>query len=290
MTVENTVGLRSGVTPMPDGQNVLANCARVVALHSREWNLSSEQETSYAQAIATYTPEPYNNAQLQRIARYYHLDHQEVQALCDAQHPRHHEAWAKWSQQVLRFLHNANLDWVTDSAVDVEDLSQIALKELHESIASYHFGSRFSTWAYTVILRAARHTVRTQYAAKRNGTLVAIDDPDTVAYLSNPGDDPVTLAQNTELSKVINDILLERGGPQWVKIFQCWAQEDKRLVDIGRQVGLSTGRVSILIDQMRSLLRDHVVISEWYDPEAVQGDVSNRGEKKLGDDLREITS
>jgi RNA polymerase sigma factor (sigma-70 family) len=275
---------------MSDKRIVLADCVRVVALLGREWNLSSEQETAYAQAIAAYIPEPYNDAQLQRLVRYYYLDHQEVQALRDAQNLGHQEAWAQWPQQALRFLRDANLDWVSDSAVDVEDLVQIALKELHVAIASYHFSSRFSTWAYTVILRAARHTVRAQHAAKRRGTLIAIDDPETATYLSMHSDDPAVMAQSAALITVINGILAERGGPRWVEIFQCWAQEDKRLVDIGQQVGLSAGRVSMLLDQMLRLLRDHVDIREWYRPEEGQGDTRSKDEEQLGDAIRETTA
>jgi RNA polymerase sigma factor (sigma-70 family) len=269
---------------------VLADCVRVVALLGREWNLSAEEEATYAHAIAASIPEPYNDAQLQRIARYYHLDYQEVQALRDAQNRGHLDAWAKWPQRVRQFLHNANLDWVTDNAIAVEDLVQIALKELYEAIASYHFGSRFSTWAYTVILRAARHAVRAQRAAKRSGTLVAIDDPETAAQLSSHGDDPTALAQNAELIKVINGILEARGGLRWVEIFQCWAHEDQRLVDIGRQVGLSTGRVSVLIEQMRSLLRQNPDLLEWYHSEIGQGDAPDADEKQLGDAPGEITA
>lgn len=48
------------------------------------------------------------------------------------------------------------------------------------------------------------------------------------------------------------------------------------------------GRVSILIDQMRMLLRQNVDLLEWYHPEDEQGDTPSGDEKQLGDTTGEI--
>lgn len=264
---------------MTDRRAVLADCVQAVALLARELDFSSAQETAYAQAIATYLPAGYTDSQLQRLVRCYHLDHEEVQALGDAQHPRHQEAWVKWPPQVLRILRDNNLAWLTDSAIDTEDLVQIALKELHESISSYRFNSRLSTWAYTVIVRAVRHVIRDQGAAKRSGSRTSLDDPETMALLSTHIDDPSTVVQAAALTADILRILTERGGPRWAEIFQLWVQEDERLVDIGQRVGLNAARVSILLKQMRSLLQQHADIIEWYRPLENENRTRSQGEE-----------
>lgn len=41
------------------------------------------------------------------------------------------------------------------------------------------------------------------------------------AQLSSHSEDPAVLAQNAELIKVINGILLAHGGSRWVDIYQC---------------------------------------------------------------------
>jgi RNA polymerase sigma factor (sigma-70 family) len=264
---------------MTDRSAVQADCARIVALFSHELDLSSTQEAAYAQAVVAYVPTHYNDSQLQRLVRCYHLDHQEVQALRDARHPAYQDAWAKWPPQILRILRDANFAWLADSAVDIEDLVQIALKELHGSISSYRFSSRFSTWAYTVIVRAAQRTIREQRAAKRSGTQISLDDPEMINHLGTHTDDPVVVAQATALNADILRILTEQGGPRWAEIFQRWARADQRLVDIGQQIGLSPARVSTLLNQMRHLLRQHADIVEWYRPAENLSDTQNRGEE-----------
>jgi RNA polymerase sigma factor (sigma-70 family) len=254
----------SEVEPMEDSYNPQARCAELVAALSQAWHLTAAQELAYPQAIIAYLPEDCTDAQLQRIVWYYHLDHEEVRALCDAQHTQHQEAWQRWHTQVSHILRSVNLDWLSDVAVDLEDLTQLALDKMRQSIASYRFNSRFSTWAYTVIVRTAQHVIRKQRAAKRTATVVSLDSGTALSSPADQTTDPEAHASAKELTALINSVLAEHGGLRWVEIFQLWFHEDQRLVDIGRQVGLSPSRVSILLEHMRLLLRQHPALIEWH--------------------------
>lgn len=268
---------------MANGRERQTECARIVALLSRELDLTAAQQAEYVQIITNFLPERCSEAQIARIVRCYHLDHQEVRALRDVQHPQHHHAWSAWPQQVLKILRDRNLDWLADSAIDQEDLVQIGLKDLYDALPSFRFNSRLSTWAYTVVVRAARHVVRDRRASKRSAIIISLDDPETAAYLTSHKDNPAANVQNIALIMTIEHILNEHGGPRWVKLFRLWIQQDQRLVDIGRQIGLSPTRVSVLLGQMADLLRQHVDMREWYHPE--QADNAQSEDTNRQDDM-----
>jgi RNA polymerase sigma factor (sigma-70 family) len=267
---------------MIDDRDTRVRCTEMIASLRQELDLTPEQAAAYVQAIATYLPDRSTDAQLLRLIQCYHLDHQEVQALGDPQHARYQVAWESWRKQVPRILRRAQLDWLADAALDLEDLTQIALTDLNESIAKYRFGSRFSTWAYTVIVRAGQHVIRERRAAKRTGQLVSLDDEVAVARPADQATDPEAQAGASELNALITAILAERGGPNWVKIFRLWAHEDRRLVDIGQQIGLSPSRVSVLLDQMRQLLRQHPALLEWRQLSNGEGEPASPAEQEYG--------
>jgi RNA polymerase sigma factor (sigma-70 family) len=261
--------------------SVQANCERAVALLGPELDLSSAQMAAYAETITAYVPARYNDSQLLRLVRYYHLDHEEVEALRDARHPGHEEAWAKWLPQALRILRDRNFGWLTNGALDIEDLGQIALKELHASLSTYRFNSRFSTWAYIVIVRAVQNAIRQQHAAKRNGASISIDEREALMQLGPDDDDPVIVGQAAALTADIYRILAEPGGSRWVESFQRWVLADERLIDIGQRIKLSPARLSILLDQMRTLLQQHPDIVEWYRPQRSESAAGSEDEEKL---------
>lgn len=248
---------------MGNTHNTQARCAAIVAALGREWGLTPEQQAAYVQALLEYLPGPSDDEQLQRLAVRYHLEHQEVQALLDPQDPGHQDAWRNWHTQAIKILRSANIHWLSEGAIDFEDLTQSALEELHRSIASYRYNSRFSTWAYTVIVRAGKRTLRALRAAKRTGAIVSLDDPTLRVQLVDSMADPEVNSSVAELNALINAILSAEGGQRWVEIFQLRTYDDQRLTDIGRQLGLSASRVSILLDHMRTLLRRHPDLREW---------------------------
>lgn len=248
---------------MGDTNDMQARCAEMLTTLAQEWHLAPERQAAYLRAILAYIPPHCTEGQLQRLILCYHHDHQEVQALSDPHDPGYHEAWNSWHRQVIRILRGAHLHWFADIAVDLEDLTQIALEELSTSIATYRFNSRFSTWAYVVIVRSGQHAIRERRAAKRTGTVISLDDPAAIVYPADRGTDPESQARAQELSDMIQAILIQAGGARWVEIFRLWAEEDLRLADIGRHVDLSQSRVSVLLDQMRKLLRQHPELIEW---------------------------
>src|ERR1700752_236857 len=109
----------------------------MIASLRQELHLTRAQEAAYLRAMVAYMPEHYTDSQLQRLVRCYHFDHQEVLALRDPNHAGYQAAWEHWRTQVTRILRSARLDWLADDAIELEDLTQIALAELNESIANY---------------------------------------------------------------------------------------------------------------------------------------------------------
>lgn len=248
---------------MADNRSLQTRCAEMIAVFGEEWQLTPEQQHAYTQAIIAYLPPSCTEAQLQQIIRCYHLDHTKVYVLRNSQHPGFQDAWSEWSVQVHRILRSANIQQ-SDVTLELEDLAQIALEELRRSISGYRFNSRLSTWAYTVVVRGALRAIRKQRAIKRTGDLVSLDSMPTVDYPASQSTEPEVTSSARELNELINDVLREHGGERWVEIFHLWAHNDQRLVDIGRRLGISTSWVSVLLEQMRVILREHPALLEWY--------------------------
>ena len=239
-------------------------CTRIVeALNvERDWHLTLAKEAAYVTAVAPLA-EIAGESTLQHLVENYHQDHVLVQALQDVSHPQHDAAWATVRANILPVLRYAGLAQSAHPSVDLEDIAQVALDELMKSVGTFRFESRFSTWSYMVVIRRGRRLLRDLAASKRSGTSVPLEYAEAIAASSSSATDPEMVAAGRELSDLINAVLAEAGGPRLAHIFQLWFEEDLRLVDIGRQVGLGVARVSALLEQARQILRAHPDIQAW---------------------------
>jgi RNA polymerase sigma factor (sigma-70 family) len=248
-------------------------CARVVVSLNveRGWDLTASQEAAYIAAVAAFA-EIADEATLRRLVENYHQDHVLVQALQNAGQPQHNAAWAEVRANMLPVLRFAGLGQSAHPSIDLEDIAQVALDELMKSVHTFRFESRFSTWYYTLVIRRGRRFLRDLASAKRLGIHVALEEAQSISATSSPAADPETVAIGRELSDLINSVLTEAGGLRLARIFQLWFEKDLRLVDIGRQVGLGTARVSALLEHARQVLQAHPDIQAWNHDRAKAAD------------------
>jgi RNA polymerase sigma factor (sigma-70 family) len=172
-------------------------------------------------------------------------------------------AWTEWCAHAVRIAQQHAFGAADDPLVDIDDLAQLALVELGQSLASYRYDSRFSTWAYTVIIRRVQRYVRDSRAGKRAGRPVSLDQLDAAGL---PALDPTTIEAPVAarlLLQLIMDVLGRAADQRLAQIFYLWVVEEQRLVQIGKHVQLSSGRVSALIEQARQILQRDPAMLAW---------------------------
>lgn len=245
--------------------DTLTRCiATVAALNADlQWRLTDEQQRNYARVITSYIPDSCSDSQLERIAIAYHADHEQVAALRDPQHPKHHEKWQEWQRDVVRIIRHHGFAQPDGTLASLEELTQEALTALSQSLASFGFRSRLSTWAYTTVGRNAQRYLKMLAAAKRTAAIESLDDERGAAVRLIDSSRVESGAELQALQAIIHGVLAEQGNERLAMIFRLWAQEDLRLADIGQRVGLSPGRVSVLIEQARNMLHQHPELRAW---------------------------
>lgn len=241
-------------------------CLAVLAELSREhrWTLRDEQREAYVRAIVPMLAPEASDAELFKRLLYYHLDHDLVGALVDSAHPGHRASWEAWCVSALRIVRHTGLADSTGPLSSPEDLSQIALEEVLKALPSYAYRSRFTTWAYPVIVRAVQRQCSSHRAAKRSGPTLSLDaalsatDPQASA-----GDHPEVASSAHLLAELARQVLSESKDTRMALVFQLWAVEDRRLTDIARVVGLDPSRVSVLLKEARKLLQQDPSVRAW---------------------------
>jgi RNA polymerase sigma factor (sigma-70 family) len=230
---------------------------------SEGWALDDLQRARYCGQLATLHPAGGADAALRRIALNYHLDHGLVEALADHGHALHLAAWRSWMPQALAVLRHAGLDWAGDGAGDLDDLAQVACLELACSLADYRYESRFSSWAFQVIVRSVRNELRGRRAQKRAGQTTYLDGSGAHELAAAEAEQPDSVAAAHLLSALAASVLAAQPDKRLATIFQLWACEDRRVAEIGAHVGLSQARVRVLQKQIVELLRRDHAIRTW---------------------------
>lgn len=200
------------------------------------------------------------------MALNYHLDHRIVSALGDARHPAHNDTWAHWSRQVLGVLRRSGLDWSRDSAIELDDLAQVARGDLAQALPSYRYQSRFLSWAYSVVVRSAHRHLRVSYAHRRSAPLVSLEaltTPLPVEALT-PHHEDVTYARL--LAARIHAVLSAQSDQRLIAIFRLWALEEHTSAEIGVLVDLHESRVRALLKLARTVLRNDPTLQQWQAP------------------------
>lgn len=251
---------------MERGKKRRVDCAAMVGQLNQEldWGLTVEQQRNYCCELETYLSEVCSRHLLRTIVCIYHQDHALVQALSDKHHDLHEESWQYWMGQVGAILKHAGLAWSTDVAVDLDDLMQTAIMAMIRSIPTFQYRSRFSTWAYQVIIRSVQRYIRYCKADKRAVIPDSLDlmvETDMLpyqdAYLEAKVDGALLLQR-------VADVLADQPDRRLYSIFHCWALQAWPTADIARHVSLHPSRVRTLLGQTRSMLRQHSAIRNWH--------------------------
>lgn len=242
-----------------------ARFGQVIRTLNREhgWDLDAATQTRYCNTLTSLHAAGCPEVLLLRIATNYHHDHAIVQALHDDSHRRHSDAWAAWMPQVVAVLRHAGLCWTSDGSIDLEDLAQVARLELARSLSNYRYESRFSSWAYQVIVRSVRNELRARQASKRVGRNLPLHIPDAMVVPIVEAEHPETLVAARALAELVHTVLETHPDGRLSRIFQLWAIEDRRVVEIGTLVGLSPARVRVLQAQIADLLQQDARIRAW---------------------------
>lgn len=249
----------------------LARCLAVIRERNAalRWRLDDETVQQYAQNLAAHISDHTTDDMLSDMAVNYRLDHGVVAALRAHAHPEHEAQWAQWMQQVLVVLRSAGLHWADDPAISEDDLAQIARAELVRALPAYRYQSRFSTWAYGVVVQIVKRYLRDRRALKRAARPESLD---TVAESALPAGlgQAEAAAQSASLLAAINAVLGEHPDGRLRQIFHLWAVEDRRVAEIGALIHLHPSRVRALLALARTLLSEHPDIRAWRAPEDSQ--------------------
>jgi RNA polymerase sigma factor (sigma-70 family) len=237
------------------------------------WSLSAETQREYAQFVAGYLADAaaLSDAQLLLMLRYYHTEHALVDALRDPGHPEHGEQWREWTRLALRILSAQLARGYTaiESLLSLEDLTQEAMHDLWRGLPSFHYQSRFHTWAYAVISNCLARHYRALQTQKRNALVQSqslermLSIIDTLPDQATPPPDEAAL--DGSFATLWQQVLARHPDERLVLIFQLWAYEERTLRVIGEQLNLSIARVHTLLNQAIALLRDETEIRDWLE-------------------------
>lgn len=250
---------------MSDHTVDMDRCATMLAHLNDQlgWGLSLTTQRTYCHALHAYLPTPCSDTHLRQVICNYHLDHTTVAALMQPYYPGHDAAWTAWMGQVLAILRRAGLAWTDDQAIDAEDLAQIARMALVESLPRYHYASRFSTWAYQVIVQRVQRYVRDLHAQKRAGRPQSLDQLPPIDTPLPPLEQPEDVVNARVLAAHIDAVLAAQPDPRLLAIFRLWAHADQRVVTIGQHIQLSPPRVRALLQEIRTVLQHDPVLQAW---------------------------
>lgn len=241
-------------------------CRKVLALLNEEqgWKLSNATCDQYAEDIAARVSHHAINADnLRTIIVNYYLDHALVASLRDHQHPNHDAQLQAWLQQIVRILRHNGLAQSTDSAVDQEDFVQIAATALVKALPSFQYSSRFSTWAYQVIIQSIQRTIRDSNAKKRRVRPESLDRLLDTSLCSNEREHPEIYADASVLRDLVIHILQSHPDPRLAVIFVLKEEHDRPIAEIGGHVHVSPQRVRALLAVIRDTLRNDPLIQAW---------------------------
>lgn len=237
----------------------------------RGWNLGERGRTAYVDALLPHIPPDCDDAALAARVEYYRLDHEVVRALLDDRHPAYQEAWTQWVELTLRIVRSRVPRAPAHSAVEAHDLAQEGLAALGQSIPRYHYESRFSTWAYAVVMRTVYRTVRNLNAAKRTAHVESVERQTELGVILAAPSDLDDIIAVRALHATIEEILRAQPDARLALIFRLWAIHDQPVAAIARWLNLSVSRVSSLLADIRELLRAHPQIANWRAEQAASG-------------------
>jgi len=248
-------------------RNSHTRCQQTVSTLNKDldWSLDAQAQARYTAALHTYVSADMPAAQLRRMVINYHADHERVEALLDLHHQQHTDEWLSWMRQVTAILHKNGLTWSQDAAYDAEDLAQIARTALFRGLPDFRYASRFSTWAYRVVVQSVQRHIRARHTQKRTGQLHSLEANPVLDVPIDERENPETIATARLLAQQVAATLGSHPDGRLARLFELWATEDRKVEEIGALVQLHPSRVRALLAQARHVLQHDPGVQQWLD-------------------------
>jgi RNA polymerase sigma-70 factor, ECF subfamily len=127
-----------------------------------------------------------------------------------------------------------------------EDLAQESFVAAYQGLKNFKFGSRFSTWLYTIVMNKCRDCLR----AKRPD--VSIDDLAEVR--SDRGPSPEERASSHQTGEIIQDAL-NALPPEYREVIILKHVQDLEYTEIADILGMSVGSLKVRAHRGREMLK-----------------------------------
>jgi RNA polymerase sigma factor (sigma-70 family) len=253
-------------------RELLARCQATLTTCDSElgWGLSPADRYRYAAAVCALLLPGASGTLIRDVTVNYHADHALVEALRDARRPEHNAAWAEWMHRTMGVLRANGFGRSDNTLLDPADLVQVANAALVRALPTYRYQSRFSSWAFRVIVQSARNELRAALAQKRAAQPASLDQ---LAEGDHPADSrsrDEERANSQLLVGMVRGILAAHPNERLGRIFLLWALADQRVADIGALLQLHPTRVRALLREARALLQNSHAIREWRGVDAAE--------------------
>jgi RNA polymerase sigma-70 factor (ECF subfamily) len=127
-----------------------------------------------------------------------------------------------------------------------EDVAQESFIAAYQGLKDFKFGSRFSTWLYTIVMNKCRDCLR----AKRPG--VSLDDLAEVR--SDRGPSPEERASSHQTGDIIQDAL-NALPPEYREVIILKHVQDLEYTEIADILGVSVGSLKVRAHRGREMLK-----------------------------------
>jgi RNA polymerase sigma factor (sigma-70 family) len=238
--------------------------AMIVALNSTQcWELSQETLWRYVIGLLPHLSDTSSDQQLARAVTNYHLDHHLMNVLANHTYPEHTLGWQQWLNNIIKILSHNGLQQLSDPSIEFGDLVQVASIALARALPTYHYQSRFSTWAYSIIVRSVQRYLRDLQAAKRTNQRYSLAQSPNIDLPIDVAEHPENIIAARALGDQINKVLMRESDHRLSTIFRMHVIEDQHINTIGNELQLHPSRIRALLHHTKTLLQQNPDILAW---------------------------
>lgn len=230
-----------------------------------EWNLDQTKQRAYAEALSVIISSQRTDDQIAQHIKWYHLDHEQVEALLQSEHHDHDGRWAHWIQQIGIILRSNNIPWGATLNHCTDDMAQDVIVEVIKSLKTFGYCSRLATWIFAITLNTVRQKQRKDRAGKRQAVVDSLDGMVQGNFPDQKTDGPEEAVELSLLYARIMELLQTHPDRRVPKIFELHAMQDQTLNTIGGMFNLGTTRIYNLLKKIYEQLRDDPDIQRWWD-------------------------
>lgn len=225
------------------------------------WGLSVVAKELYCRELVAIVPSAHLKQRMHTIVQNYHNDRKRWYALISPDDPDYNYAWEQLTKDIARILQKSRLVWLSDQAVNQDDLIQIASSEVASCINTFRFESRFTTWLTAVVVRTVQRVVRDSLAQKRAVRPEPIDQLEDSAI---PEDNRLHIQVSERLLlEKIAEILSKHSNPLVLQTFLLRFYHDRGTKEIGELLFYHPSRIRALLAEAKILLQQDPSLRDW---------------------------